>query len=192
MKTRFIAMLMAVMLLAGLLSGCNKEVAPATEAPASEDPTTETPANEDPATEAPVTEAPAELPDLETLYNQGMDVLAQYGDNAPILFPEFSLDYLNEFYPGIAEIPMKQFYAGVAPVTNAPFEVILVEVENAGDVQTLIDIFQDRADIASQDTTYPDNAAAWANQCKITSRGNYVFLAVMMGSIEIPAEFILD
>ena len=187
MKTRFVAMLMAVLLLVSLLSGCAKEVAPETEAPTTEAPTTEAP-----VTEAPTTEAPAELLDLESLYNQGMDVLAQYGEDAPILFPEFSLEYLNEFYPGIIDIPMKQFYAGMAPVTNAPFEIILAEVENAGDVQALMGIFQDRADIASQDTTYPENAAAWANQCKITSRGNYVFLAVLMGSIEIPAEFILD
>ena len=37
----------------------------------------------------------------------------------------------------------------------------------------------------------PD-AEAWLNNCKITSRGCYVFLAVLMDPCEIPAEFILD
>ena len=186
MKTRILSLLLAVLMLACLLSGCAKEGTP-TEAPATEAPTTEAP-----TTEAPETEANAEAMDLETLYNQGMEALAQMGDEAPILFPEFSLDYLNAFYPGIADIQMKQFYAGVAPVTNAPYEIVLVEVAEESQVQTLLDIFQARMDSASQDTDYPENAAAWANNCKITSRGNYVFLAVLMDPCEIPAEFILD
>ena len=95
-------------------------------------------------------------------------------------------------YVGIADIELKQFYAGVAPVTNAPFEIILVEVANAEDVPTVLEIFQARVDRETDDTAYPENAEAWLNNCKITSRGNYVFLAVLMGSCEIPAEFILD
>jgi hypothetical protein len=77
-------------------------------------------------------------------------------------------------------------------VTNAPFEIILVEVANEADVQTVLDIFQARVDRESGDSTYPENAEAWMNKCRITSRGNYVFLAVLMGSYEIPAQFILD
>ena len=143
-------------------------------------------------TETPPTEPVAELPALETLYNQGMEVLAQMGPNAPILFPETNIDYLNEFYPGIADIELKQFFAGVAPVTNAPFEVILVEVANEADVPTVLEIYQARVDRESDDSSYPENAEAWLNNCKITSRGCYVFLAVLMDPCEIPAEFILD
>ena len=80
----------------------------------------------------------------------------------------------------------------MAPVTNAPFEIILVEVAKAEDVPAVIEIFQARVDRETGDSTYPENAEAWMNKCKITSRGNYVFLAVLMGSCEIPAEFILD
>ena len=80
----------------------------------------------------------------------------------------------------------------MAPVTNAPFEIILVEVANEADVQTVLDIFQARVDRESGDSTYPENAEAWMNECRITSRGNYVFLAVLMGSAEIPRQFILD
>jgi hypothetical protein len=146
---------------------------------------TETP-TEDPS------KAPAEPLDLEKLYHQGMEVLAQMGDEAPILFPETNIDYLNEFYPGLADIELKQLYAGVAPVTNAPFEIILVEVADEADVPTMLEIFHARMDKESDDSTYPENAEAWINNCKITSRGCYVFLAVLMDPCEIPAEFILD
>ena len=168
MMKRMISILLAAML---LLAGC--AVQPAETLPSEP-------------------EASVELPDLETLYNQGMEVLAQMGDNAPILFPETNIDYLNQFYQGIADIELKQLYAGVAPVTNAPFEVILVEVADEADVPAVLEIFQARVDGETGDSTYPENAEAWLNNCKITSRGCYVFLAVLMGNCEIPAEFILD
>ena len=187
MNTRLISIILSATLLFGLLAGCSGELAEAST-PAVQDTTQD-------ATEPSVqetTEAPVTPLDLEALYNQGMEVLAQRGDKAPILFPETNIDYLNAFYPGLADIELKQFYAGVAPVTNAPFEIILVEVANEADVQTVLDIFQARVDRECGDSTYPENAEAWMNNCRITSRGNYVFLAVLMGSAEIPSQFILD
>ena len=159
-------MLLAVMMLLGILAGCTEQPAP--------------------------TEPVVEMPDLETLYHQGVEKLAEMGPNAPVLFPETNIDYLNQFYVGLADIELKQLFAGVAPVTNAPFEIILVEVADEADVPTVMEIFQARADKESGDSTYPENAEAWMNNTKITSRGCYVFLAVLMGSCEIPAEFILD
>ena len=166
MKKRLISMLLAVMMLLGILVGCTEQPAP--------------------------TEPVVEMPDLETLYHQGVEKLAEMGPNAPVLFPETNIDYLNQFYVGLADIELKQLFAGVAPVTNAPFEIILVEVADEADVPTVMEIFQARADKESGDSTYPENAEAWMNNTKITSRGCYVFLAVLMGSCEIPAEFILD
>ena len=168
MTKRLIAALLAVMLLAAL-AGCGAE-----------------------PVEITPTEPPVEPMDLEALYNQGVEVLAEMGDRAPVLFPETNIDYINQFYSGLADIELKQFYAGVAPVTNAPFEIILVEVADEADVPTVIEIYQARADRESDDSAYPENAEAWINNCKITSRGNYVFLAVLMDPCEIPAEFILD
>ena len=187
MNTRLISIILSATLLFGLLAGCSGELAEAST-PAVQDTTQD-------ATEPSVqetTEAPATPLDLEALYNQGMEVLAQMGNEAPILFPETNIDYLNAFYPGLADIELKQFYAGVAPVTNAPFEIILAEVANEADVQTMLELFHARKDRESDDTAYPENAEAWINNCKITSRGCYVFLAVLMDPCEVPAEFILD
>ena len=172
MKMRLIAAILAVLLLA--MTGCTPQGEQTPDTPTT------------PETEAVI------LPDLETLYNQGVEDLAKMGDEAPVLFPETNIDYLNEFYPGLKDIQLKQLYAGVAPVTNAPFEVVMVEVADEADVQTVLDIFQARADRESTDTSYPENAKAWMNNCKITSRGCYVFLAVLMDPCVIPAEFILD
>ena len=177
---RFISILLAAVMIFSVLAGCDSEPAVQETTPTEPEVTGES------------TEPAAEVLDLEALYNQGMEVLAEMGDEAPILFPETNIDYLNEFYPGLADIELKQLYAGVAPVTNAPFEIVLVEVADEADVPTVLEIYQSRADRESEDTTYPENAAAWLNNCKITSRGNYVFLAVLMNNCQIPAEFILD
>lgn len=180
MKLRLTSILLAAMLLMGILAGCTAEPPATTSAPETTQPATV------------ATEAPDQVLDLEALYNEGMEVLAQMGDRAPVLFPETDINYLNIFYPGLADIELKQLYAGVAPVTNAPFEIILVEVADEADVNTVREIFHGRVDRESGDTTYPENAEAWINNCRITSRGCYVFLAVLMDPCEIPAVFILN
>ena len=183
MKKKQISLILIAALMLGLLAGCGTPSVPAPAAPEMPPATTA----------APETPAPqAELPDQATLYNQGIEVLNPMGDDAPILFPETDVNYLENFYLGLADVELKQRYAGVAPVTNAPFEIILVEVANEADVDTVLEIFQARVDRECGDTTYPEHAEAWMNNCRITNRGNYVFLAVLMGSAEIPTQFILD
>lgn len=190
---KYITTWTAMILVITLLAGCSGN-APSSDAPdASGTETTTVPTTPEAAETSPETTAPAaEEINLEERYNQGVEALSKMGDSAPILFPETNVDYLENFYPGLAAVEMKQLYAGIAPVTNAPFEIIMVEVANPDDVQTVIDIFQARVDREAGDTTYPENTKAWINNTKITSRGNYVFLAVLMDPCEIPAEFILD
>lgn len=195
MKKTITTLLLLCLLLSTGLYACSStqaEKTPSTSA-AIESSASETSETALPITEAAKTTTPEETENinLQELYEQGTSALAETSDDPPVLFPESNIGYFESFYPGISEIEMKQFYAGVAPVTNSPFEIILVEVANSEDVQTLMDIFQARADAAADDDAYPENAAAWLNEVKITSRGNYVFLAVLMG-YEIPAEFILD
>lgn len=198
MMKKCLSSIFLVAVLLGLLAGCTNEHSPTyPAAETTQHVTTQAPTETSTvvSTEAPTeasTEPTVEQLDLKELYNQGMAVLAQMGSSAPVLFPETNLNYLNNFYPGIADVEMKQFYAGVAPVTNAPFEIILVEVADEANVQTMLDIFHARASKGSENSIYPENAEAWINKCKITSRGCYVFLAVLMDPCEIPAEFILD
>ena len=180
MKKRLLSILLAESFLLSTLCGCAAE--------------SNGPKNTSDGSEASAAtnQSAEELTDLEALYNKGVEVLAQMGANAPVLFPETDIAYLDEFYPGLADIELKQLYAGVAPVTNAPFEIILVEVADEKDVPTVLEIYQGRVDRESDDSAYPENAQAWMNNCKITSRGCYVFLAVLMDPCEIPEVFILD
>ena len=159
------------LMIASLLTGCGKAN------PAK--------GNEQPQEQEPV--------DIEALYEQGMAAIAKNaGEELPLL-PEENPEFINELFPGIMDIEMNQYKFALSPVTNGPVEVDIVEVKNHDDVQKVMDIFQARVDSLSEDDTYPENAAAWKNNSRITSRGNLVILAVLMDYWgDIPAEFILD
>ena len=181
MKHNVIRLTVVILVLAALLVGCGESQTPAT---------TDAPAK----TEAPVqTTAAPESVDVEALYEAGMaKIKGEQGDEL-VLFPETDPQFLEELFPGLTSIDMAQFKLALSPVTNGPVEVDIVEVKNAEDVQKVIDIFQARVDSLSEDDTYPENAAAWKNNSRITSRGNLVILAVLTDYYgEIPAEFILD
>ena len=138
-------------------------------------------------------EQPQEPVDIEALYEQGMAAIAKNAGEELVLFPEEEPEFINELFPGIMDIEMTQYKFALSPVTNGPVEVDIVEVKNHDDVQKVMDIFQARVDSLSEDDTYPENAAAWKNNSRITSRGNLVILAVLMDYWgDIPAEFILD
>lgn len=164
-----------------LLLGCGARVLP---------PETTAPGTALPETTVPGTTATEALV-LEELYYEGMAVLEQMGDSAPILFPETDVRYLDNFYPGLAQVPLKQLYAGVAPVTGAPFEVILLEVERPQDVETVLELFRERVRLETRDTAQADYLQAWQTNCVISARGPYVFLAVLMPPCQIPESFIL-
>lgn len=129
---------------------------------------------------------------LEELFQKGMDSYAEKNMDPPVLFPETDIAYLENFYPGISDINLKQIYVAMAPVTNSPMEIALVEVADSSDVVTIRNIFQERIDERSNDTTYPEESGVWKNNGIVTIRGNYVFMAVMTDDYGIPKEFILD
>ena len=129
---------------------------------------------------------------LETLFQEGMDSYTAAGLEPPVLFPESDPGYLENFYPGIGNVAFEQIYVAMAPVTNAPMEIALVEVKEASDVEVIRDIFQQRIDDRANDSAYPEESAVWKNNGIVTTRGNYVFMAVMTDDYGIPEVFILD
>ena len=197
MKRNILTLTLALLLLAALLVGCAK---PAPAAPTGEQPasTGEQPASTGETagtdTAAPAdTQAPEGPVDIEALYEAGMaKIKGEQGDEL-VLIPETDPEFVESLFPGLTSIDMAQYKLALSPVTNGPVEVDIVEVKNEADVQKVIDIFQARVDSLSEDTGYPENAAAWKNNSRITSRGNLVILAVLTDYYgEIPAEFILD
>ena len=91
---------------------------------------------------------------------------------------------LDSYYPGLSELSTKQCGVYVAAISAAVGEIALVEVENAGDVQAVEDIFQARIDYQVGDDTnpggawYPETIEGWKTKSQIVSHGNYVMLAV--------------
>lgn len=129
---------------------------------------------------------------LEEVFQKGMDSYAEKNIEAPILFPETDMEYLENFYPGLSYANIKQMYIAMAPVTNAPMEVAMIEVGDGTDIPMIRDIFTERIQERSNDTGYPEESAVWKNNAKVTIRGNFVFMAVMPDHYGIPEEFILE
>nr|WP_325231327.1 DUF4358 domain-containing protein [uncultured Oscillibacter sp.] len=177
MKKKFLALALALTL-ALSLAACGGKDAPA------QDGTSDAPEASAPETEAPETpeESPKEI-DLAAFY----DTL-----RAENTWPELMnltedaamTELLDSYYPGLSEISTKQCGVYVAAISAAVGEIALVEVENAGDVQAVEDIFQARIDYQVGDDTnpggawYPETIEGWKTKSQIVSKGNYVMLAV--------------
>lgn len=130
--------------------------------------------------------------DFEELYQQGMNSFTEAGVEAPILFPETDIAYLENFYPGISYANIKQIYAAMAPVPNAPSEIVMVEVADGTDVAAIRDILHERIIERANDEMLPEEAAAWEKNGIVTIQDNYIFMAVLPNGYEIPEEFILE
>ncbi len=110
------------------------------------------------------------------------------GEEWPVLMSltedETMAEMLDSYYPGLSELSTKQCGVYVAAISAAVGELALVEVENAGDVQAVEDIFQARIDYQVGDDTnpggawYPETIEGWKTKSQIVSHGNYVMLAV--------------
>lgn len=123
----------------------------------------------------------------------GMKALEEScGDDMPALWPEESVDGVAYLYPGIADVELKQFACYSAVIASAPSEVIMVEVADAKDVDTVKEIFQARIDGAASDTGYAEEAAQWERNAKVTVSGNFVFMCAMPDGVEVPAEFLAE
>lgn len=132
--------------------------------------------------------------DLEALYNEGMDALYEAYPDAKdnvIMLPD-SMDFMASYCPGIEVFSYQQSVIYLAPVTGAACEVLLFETENSDDAAAVKALLQQHADDYAADTGYPENAAQWKNNAKVTSSGNFVFLAVLPDGYELPAQFVLE
>lgn len=116
--------------------------------------------------------------DLKEFYN----TLYQ-GDDAPAM-EELPEDMLEDTYPGLTAIERKQTVAYAAMISAVAAEVAMVEVANAGDAETVKNIFQARIDYMVGDGNgpggawYPETMEEWENNSEIVVKGNYVCLFV--------------
>lgn len=128
--------------------------------------------------------------DLRAAYDAAIaQVNEALGDNAPVLLETTDMDMLNGYYTGIKDVALKQWVAFQSP-TGTSCEVVMAEVENSADAETLRTIFQTRVDNMANDTTYPDEAGMWKNNATVSVNGNYVVLEVLPEGCTVPDAFL--
>ena len=129
--------------------------------------------------------APAPGTALNTFYEA---VLAAQPTDAEalIFFEESDPNLIDSFYPGLEEIALNQQAFYMPPIATHPCEIVLVEVVDAADVQTVTDIFRARIELGADNTTYPESAAGWQKHAQVQQSGNFVCMIVLPEGNVIP------
>lgn len=146
----------------------------------------------------PETQKPVQKPAEES--GKDVDLTAFYEslpssvENWPSMMA-MSQESVDAFYPGLSDISTKQCSVYMAMISANVGEIALVQVENAGDVQKVKDIFQSRIDYQVGDETnpggawYPATIEGWKNDSRIVSNGNYVMLIAVEGADSVVDSF---
>ena len=129
--------------------------------------------------------APAPGTALHTFYQAILDAQPEDAEEL-ILFEEFNPDLIGSFYPGLDRIELSQQAYYMPPIATHPCEIVLVEVKNDADVQTVAEIFQARIDMGSDNTNYPESAAGWKLYAQVQTSGNFVCMIVLPEGHVIP------
>ncbi len=130
-------------------------------------------------------DAPAPGTALNTFYQAIMDVQPEDAEEL-ILFEEFNPDLIASFYPGLDRVELSQQVYYMPPIATHPCEIVLVEVKNDADVQTVAEIFQARIDMGADNTNYPESAAGWKLYAQVQKSGNFVCMIVLPEGYVIP------
>ena len=92
---------------------------------------------------------------------------------------------LDSYFPGLTGISAQQLVAYQCALSPSPAgDVVLVQLTNSSDVNTVKELFQDRidymtgADGGQPGAWYPGPTEMWLNSSRIVSNGNYVMLVV--------------
>ena len=92
---------------------------------------------------------------------------------------------LDSYFPGLTGISAQQLVAYQCALSPSPAgDVVLVQLTNSSDVNTVKELFQDRidymtgADGGQPGAWYPGPTEMWLNSSRIVSNGSYVMLVV--------------
>ena len=113
--------------------------------------------------------------DLTAFYNS---LVTTYGENFPANMSVSEMpEMLDAFYPGLSAIDTKQMMVYQPMMGAVVCEIVLVEVANASDVETVKGILQDR--ITAQvdgGAWYPESIEGWKNNSRVAVNGNCVMM----------------
>ena len=156
MKKRLTLILLALTMMAGLLTACG--------------------GNDGNDTSAESTDV-----DLEELYNSWCEAYnwtedAQNSGENTLLLTNLEGDMLEGYYPGLEALAAKQLVAKAPMMSAVVNEIVLVQCENEEDAASAAAILQDRADAQAEGGAfYPESMEAWSNAAVI-QQGTYVAL----------------
>jgi hypothetical protein len=99
-------------------------------------------------------------------------------------------DSLDALYPGLSALKPSQCCIYTAMISAVAAEIAVVEVSGTEQVKKAKDIFQARIDYqVKQGAFYPATEAAWKDNAKIVSHGNYVMLICCEDSSAVAGDF---
>ena len=128
----------------------------------------------------PVQPAPEQGPEAASVDLSAfhLSLLDTYGENFPAVMNLCEMvEMLDGFYPGLSGLETKQMMV-YQPMMNAVVcEIVLVEVVNAADVETVKSICQERIDAqVNGGAWYPESIEGWKNNSRIVVNGNCVMM----------------
>lgn len=124
---------------------------------------------------------------LSTFYQAVLDTQPEDAEEL-IFFEESNPDLIASFYPGLESVELNQQAFYMPPIVTAPCEIVLVEVKNTEDVQTVEDIFHARIDLGANNVTYPESAAGWQTNAQVQQSGNFLCMIVLPDGHVIPED----
>lgn len=135
----------------------------------------------------PTPDAPANV-DLTAFYN---DLVTKYGENFPANANLTEAeDMLEMVFPGLKDVETKQLVAYQPMMGAVVCEIVLAEVVNAADVETVKTILQARIDAqVDGGAWYPESIEGWKNNSKIVVNGNYIMMIAYSECDEVVSAF---
>ena len=88
-------------------------------------------------------------------------------------------EMIEMYFPGLTAIDNKQLHIYMPGMSAVAYEVVLIEVINEADVETVKNILQGRIDAQAEGGAwYPEVVEGWINNSRIVSNGNFIMMAV--------------
>lgn len=115
--------------------------------------------------------------DLTEFYNS-LESKYDWGDG---YMADIEGELLENYYPGISEIPTKQFIAKTPMMSSVVSEIVLMQCETEEDATKAASILQERIDYQVGDDTnpggafYPESIESW-KKAEVIQQGTYVAL----------------
>ena len=86
-------------------------------------------------------------------------------------------DLLEEYYPGLSEIPAKQLVVKIPAMSSDVNEIVLIRCETEEDAENAAAILQARIDAQAEGGAwYPETLEAWKNAKVLRQGGTYAAL----------------